>query len=758
MFAKGERSMKSCLWKRVTAVGFAMSLVLPLACRAQSVSKAAAMPVSAMPAYGESMNSGELLGFTQNSKGEPLPGVQILVHGIDDSSDRTLVSDGFGRFAVDSLTPGRYELCATKKGFASLTKTTTVATRRSQRVDLTLTDSVAPQASQQTSAGAASAQSPATQETSPAPDSSGKALLLASNAPASPANAPAASPSEANSSAEVPPAIEQQLQAMEARIEELEATLKARDAASAQPAPAAPVGVSSPAAVASAPAQAPTTATSSSSASAAAAAASSGPNFEPQKQTKADPFSYADWTWLNGNPRTKDTPLATKYFTPEVRFDTNYIEDYNQPRDHTMGGATESFRNGEVQLEQMSFGGDIHVDNVRGRVLTMFGLFATTTPRNDGSAGVGQWNLNDAYKYFSEAWGGYHFNVNHGLNVDAGIFVSYIGLFSYYNFDNWTYQPSFVSSNTPWFFNGVRIQWFPTEKLKIEPWFINGWQSYAKFNGHPGLGGQILWRPKPWMSMVFNNYGMGTDTLGVPGRSRLHTDDSIEIKYYDHPFNYLDKMAFSLTGDLGCEYGGSAPGNIVSCHNDSHGHPKQMFAGWMLYNRFWFKQDKYGLTLGGGVMDNPGRYLTLLPPINGATAVSGSPYFPGYPGSVYKGWDSTVTFDYMPSQFITFRFETGYRYANVPYWTGRGGLTPPGGNVGPVANNGSVGTGASYLCTNGSTSVVSSFSPGGEGIYTPGDAAGLQASCAAIGSGWNAWQPDLRKSQWANTIAIMVKW
>ena len=88
----------------------------------------------------------------------------------------------------------------------------------------------------------------------------------------------------------------------------------------------------------------------------------------------------------------------------------------------------------------------------------MNGLFATTTPRNDASGGVGQWDLRGAYKYVSEAWGGYHFNVNHGLNVDAGIFVSYIGLFSYYNFDNWTYQPSYVSSNTPWFFNGVRVQ------------------------------------------------------------------------------------------------------------------------------------------------------------------------------------------------------------------------------------------------------------------------------------------------------------
>ena len=181
--------------------------------------------------------------------------------------------------------------------------------------------------------------------------------------------------------------------------------------------------------------------------------------------------------------------------------------------------------------------------------------------------------------------------MNHGLNVDAGIFVSYIGLFSYYNFDNWAYQPSYVSSNTPWFFNGLRIQWFPTNKLKIEPWIINGWQSYGRIGSRPGLGGQILYRPAPWISLVFNNYGMGEDTLGTGngklGRSRIHTDDSVEIKYYDHPEKTLDKMAFSLTGDLGCEYGGG-----VSCFGDTKDSTgailthKQAFLGWMLYNRW----------------------------------------------------------------------------------------------------------------------------------------------------------------------------
>jgi hypothetical protein len=84
-------------------------------------------------------------------------------------------------------------------------------------------------------------------------------------------------------------------------------------------------------------------------------------------------------------------------------------------------------------------------------------------------------------------------------------------------FDNWAYQPSNVSSNTPWLFNGVRVQWFPTAKLKIEPWFINnGWQSYGRFNNRPGLGGQILWRPNGNWSIVGNRYGYGEDALGVP--------------------------------------------------------------------------------------------------------------------------------------------------------------------------------------------------------------------------------------------------
>ena len=81
-------------------------------------------------------------------------------------------------------------------------------------------------------------------------------------------------------------------------------------------------------------------------------------------------------------------------------------------------------------------------------------------------------------------------------------------------------------------------------------------------------------------------------------------------------------------------------------------------------------------------MNNPGRYLTLLPPINGADAVSGSPYFTANPGDKAHMWDANVNLQWMPKQYITWWMEVGYRHSDVPYWTGRGGITPPGGNTG----------------------------------------------------------------------------
>jgi Putative beta-barrel porin-2, OmpL-like. bbp2 len=522
---------------------------------------------------------------------------------------------------------------------------------------------------------------------------------------------------------QIPPAIAKKLEEMSKRIEQLEAELKEHKAETQPTVVAASARASVP--ITPFVAGAPVSQEAAIAANKAAA---------PAEPAKIEPFSDADWTWLNGNPRTKEIFWDSKFFTPEIRSDVNYVYDYNHPTDHSIGGSSELFRSQEVQLEQLGIGGDFHYDNVRARLMTQLGMYSATTPRNDPSPGHGQWDLVSAYRYLSEAYGGYHFNVLSGINVDAGIFLSYIGLFSYYNFDNWAYQPSYVSSNTPWFFNGVRLQIFLTPHLKIEPWFINGWQSYASANHTPGLGGQLKWTPTSYINVISNNYGLGQDDLFTPHRERIHTDNSIEVKYFDKPDReHLDKMAFSLTGDAGCEFGGG-----VSCYGNKKGGPKQSFLGFMLYNRWWFDRDKFGLTLGGGKINNPGRYLVLLPPINGETAVTAatnSPYFTENPGDPFKAWDSSLTFDYMPKQYITFRWEYDYRHANVPYWSGRGGITPPGGNNGFPQF---------FACSNGASSGQSTLGPAETACGTPGSTSGV-------------FFPDLRRDESFIDMSIMVK-
>ncbi len=652
----------------------------------------AAQNVSAQPA------TGNISGTVRDSSGAAVTGVHLTIKNLANDRTQTITSDDSGAYQVQNLAAGSYEISASKYGFGDTLARVAMEAGQPAHLDLKL-----------------------------------KIAEVGDAGPVSEAK---------------------KLEALERRIDQLEAELQKKNAEAyvdiSSQVPHGPLVAtltkdSNPIPIAPATPRQDLSKTVAANVPALNSPADQQPALNPapsQNQAPAapavdlqTPFAFGDFTWLNGYPRNKYVVLDTPFFTPEVRFDTHYMTDFNQPIDHTIDGATESFRSGEVQIEQASVGGDFHWQNVRGRILFMMGLFATTTPRNDASSatgsgngntgGVGQWDLQNAYKYVSEAYGGYHFNVQHGLNVDAGIFVSYIGLFSYYNFDNWTYQPSYVSSNTPWFFNGVRVQWFPTNKLKIEPWFINGWQSYAKFNGHPGLGGQLLWMPKEWFKLVANQYGYGEDNLGLPKTQRIHTDDSIEVRYFNRPENLgLSKMAFSLTGDAGCQYGGG-----ITCHG---GPNKSAFLGWMLYDRMWFHKDLMAVTLGGGQMSNPGRYLTLLPPIDGAWAAVGTPYFTESPGQQAHMWDSTVTFHYMPKQYITWWAEVGYRHSDIPYFAGRGGITPPGGNNGFPQY---------YTCQSGATSGTNN----------------LAAATTACGGPGSVWFPDLRRSEAKLSVGVMVK-
>lgn len=414
-------------------------------------------------------------------------------------------------------------------------------------------------------------------------------------------------------------------------------------------------------------------------------------------------MGYADFTWVNGNTREHDYPLDNKYFSPEILFDTNYVYDFAKPIDHTISGSTCVEHSGQIDVEHLGLGGDLHIpvgsggDYVRGRIMTEFGNYAEQIPRDDESPARGSWPVVPGVQYLTEAYGGYHFNIpgTDGLNIDVGQFPSYVGLFSFYDSENWCYQASYVSSNTPWFFTGMRVQFFPNDTLKIEPWVINGWQTYGMFNegvwGLPmDLGMEIRWAPNPDMVFIFNQYA-GTDNPNSPNCVKYHTDDSAVIKYLDDPkSNGITKMALSFTCDAGMQQGPLYTGL------DSNNHPiyvnvgpdgpnAESFIGFMAYDRTWFAHDTLAFTVGGGWMSNPGRYLALLPPIDGDTGANyfsdpnATGAFTEAPGLEWQAWDFDLGFQIMPSQYLTWDVEYTHRFSDQPYFVGSGGITSSDG-------------------------------------------------------------------------------
>jgi hypothetical protein len=450
----------------------------------------------------------------------------------------------------------------------------------------------------------------------------------------------------------------------------------------------------------------------------------------PTDAPASEPFAFADFSWLNGTSRKTSPPaFDSKYFTGDVTFDFNYTHSYNKPIDNTVVGSTALARNNELQLSFMGIGGDIHVNNVRGRVMMQFGTRSTVVPRNDGSSYRGQYDLQTIYRYISEAYAGYHWNKWHGINLDAGIFMSYIGLFSYNNFENWGYQPSYTSDNTPWFFNGLRLQTFPSDKLKVELWLINGWQSYGMFNHSPGAGASIYYRPKEKVAFVFNNY-WGKDDQGAPNRYRFHSDNSFLYRYFNRPMGkFITKAAFSFTGDFGFENGDGVSPFGKTDGKSNVKLPAQNFISGMFYNRLWIGQH-WAWTFGGGYMHNPGQYLVLAPTGYADTLFQQQTG----PGSTFNAWDFSTTFEWMPSQNLTLKLEFVHRNVDemnpAPgatalkgYFAGAGGVTSPTG----FAN-----TGAYSYTSSG-------------------------ASIAPPLSSWGGWQPDLAKSESRIILAFLVR-
>lgn len=413
-----------------------------------------------------------------------------------------------------------------------------------------------------------------------------------------------------------------------------------------------------------------------------------GMNAQDTITTKRVPFEGMDISWINGQNRQKIFPLTydkdgETIVTGIMYVDSYYNYNFANPTDNTQTISSTIGRHNEFTVNLASVGFETYYKNIIGRVWLQYGQMSSIINDLDPSVYRGSNTSVNNLKYIREAAAGYHFDIWHGVNIEMGIFMSYIGLESYLTQENWSYQRSMVCDFTPFYFSGARLQMFPSKKIKTEVWLLNGWQSYNSYSNEPSLGSSTYYRPTENLQLVANFYlGHDTqnpDTLGNQSRRiRFHHDNSIVARYFKNPeAKGISKAAFSLNSHYGFQRN-NRDGEILKAS-------KNFMMGTSLANRIWFNKDKMALTLRTD-------YITNQSVVNGVNTLPYLAFIPAAKGDLPNNYDTAIangdklkivqftsTFDIMPNDYVTFRLEYGYRNSSIPYFSGPRGTTSASG-------------------------------------------------------------------------------
>ena len=379
----------------------------------------------------------------------------------------------------------------------------------------------------------------------------------------------------------------------------------------------------------------------------------------PQPLDLREPtFGEFDFGWMNGNNPQPSSLLVFGPITGSLYVDTYYAWQFARPIDHTIFPTTTAPRFNEISLNLAHLGIDVTgLDGPIGRLYIQYGSTVETIAGQDTTTTRGFFLTNRLLQNVEQAAAGWHFHSLHGINVEMGIFPSYVGLESYLPEENWSYTHAFMADFTPYYFFGLRGQLFLSQRFKLELWAVNGWQTFGEW--HEARSGGYLWnwRPREWLSLV-NSFYAGSEVEGDPQSLRLYTDNNLQIRYYKAPAEsrFLKSLAFSLVADLGHEHRGNAP------------------SGWMgglaLAHRFEWT-DKWKSTVRVDFYDDQTEALTAKFPV-------GSVYPWPDKGPLRVGGES-ATIDFWPSPWLVTRLEYSHRESNLPYFSGHGGITGPGG-------------------------------------------------------------------------------
>ncbi|SHI69437.1 Putative beta-barrel porin-2, OmpL-like. bbp2 [Hymenobacter daecheongensis DSM 21074] len=245
---------------------------------------------------------------------------------------------------------------------------------------------------------------------------------------------------------------------------------------------------------------------------------------------------------LAQQPATTDT---TRTATPTAETDPKpeffgyvgvyYGYDFNNPADLRRPGFiySENLHN-QIAINIALLGARYQSERVRGT----FAIQTGTYPDANYAAEP------QIFKNIYEAWGGVKLAKN--LWLDAGIFLSHIGLEGPISRDDLTLTRSIMADNSPYYEAGAKLTYDNGQKWLFSALVLNGWQVIRDNNQNMAVGTQVQFRPNSkWL--------LNSSTYLGEGRNVPDSVDQRTRYYHDFylTFNPSEKWRLAAAVDAG---------------------------------------------------------------------------------------------------------------------------------------------------------------------------------------------------------------
>lgn len=207
-----------------------------------------------------------------------------------------------------------------------------------------------------------------------------------------------------------------------------------------------------------------------------------------------------------------------------------YGWNFNQPSNGITDLRGFDNRHNSVNLSNIVLDAQWDWEGVNGRITLQWGSTPATyylAETNAPSLGTGVGAQSQTmWQMVQQAFVGYRIPVGGGLNIQAGLFLSPIGVEAMAVRDNYLLSRSNLFYGFPFYHTGLRASYAITDELSVILWGINGWNTVLDNNDEKSFAVELSWATPGLLSANLTYLGGVERPRNAPeGRAWRHVID-----------------------------------------------------------------------------------------------------------------------------------------------------------------------------------------------------------------------------------------